>query len=193
MKTLIMLFVLFSIYILPQKIELLGPPWGININTMKLHTQNSDYLYSTESANASCFRTTNGGETNEWIDLQNENVPIWVVGSDGKKPNTFYLAISQTGYFKTIDGGENWSSILNSSLNGYYYDLVVNPLDPNSLLVIHKGNEIWKSYDGGESWFQLAIFNTFELTQLEISYQDTSVLFATGVNSLYKSIDAVSI
>jgi len=57
---------------------------------------------------------------------------------------------TNTGVFKSIDGGVSWSIQLDSP--GEVQDLVVNPNDFNVIFAGVKNNGIFKSVDAGETW-----------------------------------------
>jgi photosystem II stability/assembly factor-like uncharacterized protein len=115
------------------------------------------------------------------------------------------------GVFKTIDGGKNWKKILFvNDLTGAA-DMVVDPSNPNKLIVAMwehkrdpwffnsggKGSGIHITYDGGETWKQIKSDDGLPAgdlgrTGLAFATNKPNVVYAlveAKENGLYKSID----
>lgn len=78
---------------------------------------------------------------------------------DPKHSNTAYVAAQgplwgpggDRGLFKTTDGGKNWNAVLTISENTGVSDIVMDPRDPNYLIVsaYQRRRHVWTLIDGG--------------------------------------------
>jgi photosystem II stability/assembly factor-like uncharacterized protein len=123
------------------------------------------------------WKSTDAGKTWEFIGLQ-ESYFIPKIAIDDKNPDIVYVAAEgklydnemdcQRGLYKSIDGGETWTQVLDLKDRGVG-DFVIDPT--NSDIIIagayktyrrtwtfidrQEGNHFYKSTDGGETWEKL--------------------------------------
>ena len=119
------------------------------------------------------YRSVNGGKSFTHIGLQNSGTIARVVVHP-KDPNKVYVAVSgnewsynkDRGVYVTEDGGKTWKNILFESVKSGCIDLVMDPLDPNTLYastwsrirrrwsdpVPEDGDHIYKTINGGKTW-----------------------------------------
>jgi len=130
------------------------------------------------SSNAGCgvYKTSDGGKT--WVNTGLENTfTIGRIRVNPKNPDIVYVAATghewtpnaDRGLFKTTDGGRSWNKILYVDENTGANDLVLDPLDPETIYCSTwermrlkwndprttektMNNGIWKSTDGGKNW-----------------------------------------
>lgn len=79
----------------------------------------------------------------------------------------------------TVVYAQEWK-LLNPVLS---HTIVVNPLNPNSLIVGNWANQGYRSYDAGQSWerFEFGSTDVFNaITSLAVSHADTNVVLAGG-------------
>jgi len=130
------------------------------------------------SSNAGCgvFLTRDNGKTWEHMGLENTNTIARILVHP-TNPDIVYVAAtghewthnSERGLYKTTDGGKSWNAVLQVDDETGVVDVVMDPVDPNTLYAAtwqrtrlkwndprtypgHKNNGIWKSTDGGRSW-----------------------------------------
>lgn len=122
------------------------------------------------------FKTNDGGRN--WISLGLENTgtvsriivhptnPDVVYVSAGGKEWTYN---KDRGVYKTENGGKSWSKVLGSDENTGAIDMVMDPSDPNTLIVStwnrirrrwsdpipEDGDYLYKTTDGGKNWRKL--------------------------------------
>jgi hypothetical protein len=175
-----------------------------HIQCLAISASNPDILYAgTDSlggwATSGVYKTTNGG--GNWTIVSagiTDSKGIQAIVIHPTNPNIVYvgvfnaLAASQTGLWKTTDGGTTWFASSTGMTNKNMLSLVMNPLNPNVLYagssLIMPGSTgpvtIYKTYDAGANW--TAVINGIPQTStdnnpircLSISSLDTSVVLA---------------
>jgi photosystem II stability/assembly factor-like uncharacterized protein len=160
------------------------------------------------SSNAGCgvFKTTDGGKT--WVNTGLENTfTVSRIRINPKNTDIVYAAASghewtsneERGLYKTTDGGKSWNKVLSVDNNTGAIDLVLDPVDPETVYCstwerirlkwndprtyeTTKNNRIWKSTDGGKNWKQinegLPAANKRGRIGIDIAASNRSVLYA---------------
>ena len=122
------------------------------------------------------YKSTDGGKTFTNVGLR-ETQSIGRVVVHPKDPNIVYVAAvghlfgpnPERGVFKTMNGGKTWDRIRFIDEDTGFIDLVMDPLDPNTLYAASyqrrrvpwgfngggPGSGIWKTTDGGKNWAKL--------------------------------------
>lgn len=174
---------------------------------------------NSQSSGYGIYKSLDGGET--WIHLGLENTRnIHRVIVDPTNPNTVYVGAigvawgdtEDRGVYKTTDGGKTWKKILYNNHRTGVGDMVMDPMNPNKLIVAMweyrrwpwefksggEGSGIYVTFDGGENWIQRT--NEDGLPEghlgrcgLAISASDPDIVYALveskGNNALYRSED----
>jgi len=164
------------------------------------------------------YRSLDHGKTWKCMGLEKTKV-IHRIKINPQNSNIIYAATmgspwgesDDRGIFKTIDGGKHWEKILYvNNLTGAA-DLVMDPENPNKLLVAmwqHKrtpwdfvsggeGSDLYLTYDGGNSWKKLTEKEGLPKGELgrigvAIAQSNRNVIYAlieAKENGLYKSED----
>jgi len=129
------------------------------------------------------LKSSDGGLTWEksldWSYDQKQGV--WAVRMNPLNPNTVWAATTK-GTYKSVNGGISWSrkhSVIMAN------DLVVNPLDTNTVVVAcgnfdSKNQGIYRTTDGGQSWTKTQGIpaSFYGKIQLSIYKSDPNILFA---------------
>jgi len=128
---------------------------------------NGDYLYVSTDGQPSIYRL-------DLIDIENsEWEPLRVVNNSGSvvsdieinpnDPDILFIASSPGGVFKSEDGGISWHEKTNGIAFGKfldngigfddgYYQLGMNPIDPNNLILGSYAGDIFVTFNGGDTW-----------------------------------------
>jgi len=78
---------------------------------------------------------------------------VTVIVEDPTDQAVLYAGTSSAGIYKTINGGESWSPLMQGLSSAEIDTLVIDPADPNTLYagLIYEG--VSKTTDGGNTWF----------------------------------------
>ncbi|MBC8048083.1 MAG: glycosyl hydrolase [Fimbriimonadaceae bacterium] len=123
------------------------------------------------------WKTENGGRTWKNIGLTDTR-HIFRIVIHPKNPDIVYVSAlghlfgpnTERGIFRTKDGGKTWSKILYVNENVGACDLIIDPTEPNNLLVSFWnvkrtpyslesggiGSGIYKTTDGGDNWINIS-------------------------------------
>jgi len=161
------------------------------INMVAFHpTDMNTYWVATPGGGA--WKTTNNGATWKCMTDKLPMLSASVVRFNPKNPNTVYLCTGDkdgndfysVGLLKSYDGGATWDTtglVWNDYQNQLANDLLVNPLDSNSL-IFGASSGIFRSFDGGATWTQVAGTATHPGDFKELLYHpaDTNIVYATS-------------
>lgn len=172
-----------------------------------------------ERANIKALSSQKAGFDGDWSYLGPDTIPDFSGGAGRLNCLEFHPNNSQImwvgapngGLWKTIDGGLNWSSNTDLLPNLGVTDIAVDPLNPDNMYIAtgdgygypilsdkHWGGTyttgIMKSVDGGLTWnltgLTYQFSNNVQIFQLIINPLSPNILYATGSDGVYKSIDA---
>ncbi len=123
------------------------------------------------------YKSLDGGKSWKSMGLEKTR-HIHRIKIDPSDPNTVYIGAigspwgehPERGVFKTTDGGETWTKILFVNNKTGVADMVMDPTNPNKLLVAMwehkrdpwffksggKGSGLYMTHDGGKNWKQLS-------------------------------------
>ena len=164
------------------------------------------------------YRSLDGGHSWDLMGLEKTR-HIHRILIDPTNPNIVYVgaigspwgAHKERGVFKTVDGGKTWSKILFSNNNTGVGDMVMDPTNPNKLIVAlweHKrepwffnsggeGSGIFITHDAGKTWKKRTTKDGLPEGKLgriglAIAKNKPTIIYAlieAKKNALYKSID----
>ncbi|GGG47890.1 hypothetical protein GCM10011414_17010 [Croceivirga lutea] len=164
------------------------------------------------------YKSLDGGKTWKSMGLEKTR-HIHRVIIDPTNPDVVYVGAigspwgehPERGVFKTTDGGKTWNKILFANNKTGVADMVIDPTNPNKLLVAlwehkrdpwffksgGKGSGLYMTHDGGDNWKKLSNEDGLpkgELGRIGIAMAKNkpNVIYAlieAKKNALYKSID----
>lgn len=115
-------------------------------------------VFSTLPTTFPLYRTTDGGRTWSFVNaLQN---PI-VLAADPGVAGTAY-ALTQEGFFRTVDAGASWTPLASPSPGCFFRGLAVAPSSPPGARVLYAAGScgfplrVFRSADGGASWMDVS-------------------------------------
>jgi len=125
---------------------------------------------------------------------------IYALACDPNRSSTLY-AVTSEGPYKTTNGGEHWSAII-EGLPIAGSDSIGVGHDPNSTLYVGTTNGVYKSTDGGTSWIHssngIPASENSLIVAIHTDSRDPDLVFAslryreegTLKGDLYRSLDA---
>lgn len=119
----------------------------------------------------SIFKSTNKGQS--WFSVSN-NLPSCYVEQIAFGNSNVYVN-SSTGFFKSSDGGNNWTQILNYSFECIYAT--------NEIIMAGEFGAIYKSTNCGDTWVNVNIINAETIHDIDANNN----LFTAASNFIFKS------
>lgn len=163
---------------------------GSGNETIYLATGDKD---ASDTYSVGILKSTDGGTSWQTTGLdwqQNQYRLVNRLLQDMNDPNTIWAATS-AGLYKTTDGGDNWDQLSSLSFKDIEFQ-------PGSNVVLYGSNgsgDIYRSLDGGQNWGSRVLNTSGERTELAVTADDPSVVYALISNSsnalygIYKSTD----
>ncbi len=136
------------------------------------------------------FKSTDKGET--WAQLAStaNNTNFAYVNRIIVDPldENIVIAATRAGIFKSTDGGITWAQTYSGSR---IQDLIINPLNNNSIYATKNGGPVLKSLDGGETWLEINEGVVGGRLEIDIAPTDTNRLYiSSDPGTLLMSTDA---
>jgi hypothetical protein len=132
------------------------------------------------------FYSVNSGLNWTFVDI----TPIvgWIasvvsIGLDPIDENTVY--VRARGLLKSVDGGNNWSTILNE----YVREILIDSYNNRHIRIASRGSELCESWDGGETWTILEdpIPQDAYITDM-IWHENTETIYIATLRGVYSLI-----
>ncbi len=144
------------------------------------------------------FKTTNGGGNWQQLASTAANYDFRYVNRIVVHPqnSNIVLAATKSGIFRSTNGGGSWQTVFQNGAN--VQQIIVNPLNFNTLFAAANGSGIYKSTDMGLTWNKVSEeISGHGRIELAISEADTNYVYAAAVDAssygllgFYQSTDA---
>jgi uncharacterized repeat protein (TIGR01451 family) len=136
---------------------------------------------------AGVFSSADGGVT--W--LKTLDVPANAVATDPTTGGVVYVAALEPEVFKSVDGGENWSSSATGFGETTISVLLVDPLTPSTLYAGTTDSGVYRSTDGGLSWVHKdSGIGGVGVDALVVDPIDSSKLYLAGTDGTFRTLDS---
>jgi PKD repeat protein len=165
------------------------------VQVICMHPAGTNTFYVGTAAGG-LWMTTNGGVSYTTTTDQIASLGVSDIAIDPLAPTRIYIATGDkdagdthsTGVLKSFDGGQTWNTtglIFQASQQRRIYRLLINPLNPNSLIAA-TSNGMYKTLDGGTTWTMV-----YSGSYVDAEYKpgDTTVVYAVSNGSFFRSTD----
>ncbi|WP_310377952.1 YCF48-related protein [Flavobacterium sp.] len=146
----------------------------VNFYLKKIQFVNTDigYVIGGDNTGSYLLKTINSGQSWSVINL-NSIEKGFPTGLYFKNVNEGYITGNNL-FIKTIDGGENWSNVLQRQSNDNFIDVKFK--DNNyGIATTNTNNNYYKTTNGGASWQSIELINQNNLTQIYFSSGKTFI------------------
>ncbi|MCE3229609.1 MAG: hypothetical protein K0S32_4160 [Bacteroidetes bacterium] len=163
------------------------------VQVIRMHPTNPNTFYVGTAAGG-LWETTNGGTSYTTTTDQFVSLGISDIAIDPVTPTIMYAATGDkdagdthsTGVMKSVDGGQTWGTtglLWQTSQTRRIHRLLINPLNPNSLIVASSVG-IYKSVDAGTTWSL-----TYNGSYVDAEYKpgDTTTVYAVSNGGFFRS------
>jgi photosystem II stability/assembly factor-like uncharacterized protein len=186
----------------------------LTVDALAVDPQRPDTVYAGTADPVGIFRSMDGGRSWRRLSAPIPNPKTAVVSAlavDPQSPDTVYAntvdyadfsvaygGATESGVFKTSDGGATWAAVggglpylgdtgLASPLDTAA--LALDPLDPETLYAYGDHAGLFKSTNGGATWRRAGLPNTL-VDALALDPEESATLYAGTGEGVFKSTDA---
>ncbi len=133
---------------------------------------------------------------------------VTTLGIHPEDENIMLAGFAGGGLWRTLDGGQNWTSVFDTELFNSIGDIAWDEKDPNTIYIgtgdpnlpgrAFIGDGLYKSTDMGESWDKIGLEEQKIIPKVTIHPEDSNILYAASLGlpftrnetrGLYRSMD----
>lgn len=129
----------------------------INVISLAINPQNPKIIYAGlfNFGRPRIYKSEDGGLT--WNALQKSpQYPVYEIAVDPNNGNTLYAYSHTDGFYRSIDGGLNWTKLSITSFSFKHCCIAIDPKNSNVVYIVQYGI-IYKSEDKGDHWSTIQI------------------------------------
>ncbi len=166
------------------------------ILSLTFHPQNVDTIFlGTKSSGL--WKSANGGahweKVTDTSGIINPRSDVYKIGISRSNPDIMYIAIYQDNrgrVYRSDDGGASFREVYFVTANRFVvFDLFVDPLNSNHVLIATGQGGLLETKDGGRTWRVVKWF-TEAVERITVNPVDTREIFViTASDNLFKSAD----
>ncbi|MBK7797247.1 MAG: glycosyl hydrolase [Saprospiraceae bacterium] len=109
---------------------------------------------------------------------------------------TYYMATTGGGVWKTSDKGESWNNISDGYFGGSVGAVEISASDPDILYAgtgeetlrgnMSSGNGIWRSTDAGRTWTHMGLAGTKQISRVRIHRKDPNNVLVAAIGNVFR-------
>ncbi len=124
------------------------------------------------------------------------------IAFDPTDPQVVWMGAPAGGLWKSIDGGQNWTTNTDRLANLGISDIEINPINKNIMYIATGDRDggdtysfgVLKSTDGGNTWKATGLVHVVQsqikITDLYLNPANPNIVIATTSQGIYRSLDA---
>jgi len=170
--------------------------------TVYIPEKKQDQFKTSNQSNEGIY-TSHGENSDKWIPMgpfetfneggvspKSSQLNVYTFDQSISNSNILYAGGETGGVFKSINKGISWEAVGDDyNVTGHVETIKI---DPNNHSVVYFSNGdgfMYKTIDGGVTWNEILYNGDFQITAIEISPDNSDVIWIAGTKGLYKSID----
>lgn len=164
---------------------------GFGLFSFTVDPVNPQTLYLVNTGKV--LKSVDGGDHWSVINTNLKASYINTIDVDPLNSSVIYAGTAGNGVYKSLDAGQSWNRASNGMAKDWVSAFAIVPSDTNVLYAatyVHPYGYLYRSSDGAETWSQVYEGYWWELSDLLVDPENTSILYASTYHRLYKSIDA---
>jgi len=128
--------------------------------------------------------------TQDDISPKSSQLNVYTFDQSLSNPNILFSGGETGGVFKSENKGVSWEAVGDDyNLNGHVETIEIDPSDENIVYFTNRDGYMYKSIDGGDTWNEIFYGSDFQISAIEISKDNSDLIWIAGNKGLYKSID----
>ena len=142
---------------------------------MTIDPRHPSTIYTANNGGAGVRKSTDGGDT--WFNANGgiAGGAVWNVVVDPENPEVLYAATSSSGGYKSVNGGETWTSM---AVDPIVWSLALDPRDSSIVYAGTNGNGVFRSVDKGASFSRLGTPGNGRVLSLALDPHRRGVIYA---------------
>ena len=157
-----------------------------NVQALAIDPSNTATLYAGISSGA--VKSTNGGTTWNAINNGLDSTNVQALAIDPSNTSNVYAGTFGGGFFKSINGGANWTSV--TGVSGSVQSLAIDPSNPSNLFAGTNGFGTFTSKTAGATWVAPGSATNQYVQSLAIDPTATTTVYAaTQGAGVFKTTD----
>ena len=164
---------------------------GFGLFSFTVDPVNSQILYLVNTGKV--LKSVDGGDHWSVINTNLKASYINTIDVDPLNSSVIYAGTASNGVYKSVDAGQSWNRASTGMAKDWVSAFAIVPSDTDVLYAatyVHPNGYLYRSSDGAETWSQIYEGHWWELSDLLVDPENTSILYASTYHRLYKSIDA---
>lgn len=125
---------------------------------------------------------------------------VAAVAGSGTDPDLYYIGAAGGGVWKSVNGGQTWSSVFDDQDTQSIGSVTIAPSDDKTVWVgtgeenprndVILGDGIFKTTDGGDSWKKMGLSDLHSISRIVVDPSDVNHVVAGGIGNLFKDSPA---
>ena len=125
---------------------------------------------------------------------------VAAVAGSATNPDLYYFGAAGGGVWKSVNGGQTWSSVFDDQDTQSIGAVAIAPSDDKTVWAgsgeanprndVILGDGIFKTTDGGDSWKKMGLADVHSFSRIVIDPNDVNHVIAAGIGDLFKDSTA---